>query len=189
LRTPLANGEDLIVIGKRHQVILYKPALGLIIMPILALTVRALNMHKIMTIAGTTIFLGLAALSLIIFISRFIDMRYSIWALTDRRLIREWGVLSRNFDETPLSRVTNISLKQSYSGRILNYGWVGVQTAAEEGFDGFSELADPQGFVDAMNDARRNMEQGGRDLRKCPFCAEMVKKEAIVCRYCGRDLS
>jgi hypothetical protein len=24
--------------------------------------------------------------------------------------------------------------------------------------------------------------------RRCPFCAEVVRSEAIVCRFCGRDL-
>lgn len=33
---------------------------------------------------------------------------------------------------------------------------------------------------------RRSLAAG--EGRKCPFCAEVVKREAVVCRFCGKDL-
>lgn len=38
----------------------------------------------------------------------------------------------------------------------------------------------------AEKEQRRINEEG---LKKCPYCAELIKYDAKVCRFCNRDLS
>lgn len=38
------------------------------------------------------------------------------------------------------------------------------------------------------DDGPSYMERHEGKARKCPFCAEYIKREAIVCKHCGRDI-
>ena len=53
----------------------------------------------------------------------------------------------------------------------------------------FGALLGPIGWLIILVGPDLKAEQEAARLRKCPFCAELVQREAKVCKHCGRDIT
>src|SRR5688500_20155426 len=67
------------------------------------------------------------------FLLVYFSWKVNIWVVTNYRVIDEAGLFSHFAKESPLEKINNVSYDQSLWGRILNFGHVEIQTAAEIG--------------------------------------------------------
>lgn len=77
--------------------------------------------------------------------------------VTDRRVIRIAGIVSKDVVDYSLDAITDLRLRQSWLGRILDYGDVDILTASESAShprDTFPVVAGPIRFMHAVQQER-----------------------------------
>lgn len=135
MKTQLKQNEKIELTIKKHWLVLLKPILKTLILLIIAITSSlAVNNYEVQYsnffhyASGLTI-----VLTILWLIYKILDRNNNLWAVTNLRVIDEYGVFTNNSKETPLDKINNISFRQPFLGRMLNYGNVQIQSAAESG--------------------------------------------------------
>ena len=121
MRTSLKNNENILLITRQHWIKL--------VLPFFVWLVIAVFSIWLLQTTGLIITLVAALYPMI----EWLLWKNNLWCVTNLRVVDESGFFSRYSKESPIDKINNVEYDQSIFGRLLGYGNVDIQTAAEMG--------------------------------------------------------
>lgn len=199
MRTTLRKDEKVFFETHKHWFVLIVPLILTFVIIVLSLFV-----YTKLELLEWWHFLA-PLIAIFYFIYKYYSWKFDLWVVTSHRVIDEFGVFSINSKESPIDKINNVSYQQSLFGRMLGYGDVQIQTAAEMGETSYTFISHPQKLKEALSAAQEKYKDSqmnkqafkladavdgeiGEETKECPYCAEKIKAKAKVCRYCKREL-
>jgi hypothetical protein len=119
---------------------------------------------------------GLLGLGLLLVALAWLAFIYITWLnqdylVTNRRVIKVEGILSKRSADSSLEKINDAVLQQSLLGRMLGYGDLDIMTAAEESVDRYRMLSQAQTFKRTMLDEKHKLEQEAFQIPAPPLRA------------------
>lgn len=128
----LAHGESVVLVVRRHYSFLWRPFLVTCIAVFGSLALgSAADPRRSSDPVDTAV--GVAVLVFVAwFMYRLLAWRLDRIYVTDHRLFEVSGVFSRNVASMPLSKMTDMTYRQTFLGWLLGYGEMIVETAGQD---------------------------------------------------------
>lgn len=133
-----------------------------------ALITLAAILISVFTVQYSNWFLMLPVGGLLYFTWKYYERYHNLWAVTNFRVIDEFGIININTKESPLDKINNVSYSQEIWGRIIGYGNVEIQTAATIGETVYKFVEKPGLLKDTITSAQANYrhEQFASNMRE-----------------------
>ena len=111
----------------------------------------------------------------------FITWWFTHYVLTNERLIRRSGILSRKGKEIPLENINDMSFSQTILERLLRSGDLLIESAGEQGQSRFTDIPQPEAFQSLIYRARelRSKALGSSGVERTDPVAQLERIAAL----------
>lgn len=165
----LGRGENIRYVGRQHTFVLISNILtelfliGLLIAAGVASQAAFPNRVLAGQSVGQLVMIACVVISLVVLVSAFFD--YFRWNseqyfVTDTRVIQLRGVLSKEALDSSLDKINDVELRQSWLGRVFDFGDIEIITGSDSGVNYFRRLEHPLEFKRAMMEAKHDYSRG-----------------------------
>jgi uncharacterized membrane protein YdbT with pleckstrin-like domain len=187
----LGRGEQILYTAKPHIIMLISRTLsGLLLIAILVAagvaSSRAFSSHTAVEIAGfivavdgnliLQIMFGISVLVLLSMFRTFLRWNTESYVLTDRRILQIRGIFGRTVIDSSLGKVSDVTLRQTILGRMLNFGTIEILTAAEDTNNRMDTINAPLDFKRAMLEAKHHYDRGYGYLDDAPVSTSTLEQ-------------
>lgn len=157
----LAANEEIAIRSRQHWIGLARLFLTnlifLVVLVALALFSGLVVPERLRAVALGVLIL-LAILPIFAFWLGYLQWWNEEYLVTNRRVIQAQGIFSKHVIDSSLDKINDVSLTQSFLGRILDYGNIEILTASEIGVNLLRMIASPVKFKMMMMNQK---EMGG----------------------------
>ncbi len=101
--------------------------------------------------------------SLLVFIgliNSFLQWYSCQYAITDRRVLHTRGIWQKHNSETPLERINDVAITQTWVGRLANYGTVHILADRQQYCCQLDDIPRPIAFKRTLAEVKYQQEQG-----------------------------